>query len=384
MIDYEWYASFIAIYKHRSISLAAQARMMTQPAVSQHLAGLEARLGFKLFTRTTRKIEPTQNGKALYSYVAPLIEGLDKITKELDNSLAVDGDELDLVRIGTHHEFYTSFMAHDLIFYASRTAIYFDTADSLLDRLQHNQLDLIITSVQTPAPGVEYEALMDETFVMIAPVETVMPYDIGAGESSETLGIGEKHSVNEINNSNVADMQNESGQPGDDVREEWLVQQDWISYGEELPVIRRVWRKHFDKRPMIAPKYVIPDHHLILQAVALGTGFGIVPSYILDDAKNSLDGGLEELGVKIIFPEYSVQNTMYIAYKVNHKKLRGVRQVAQIITRDVGNKQKVQAKKKRPLVLMRAYVRRLDSMVADYGYEQYKQYRAKKKRKMQK
>lgn len=55
MVDFEWYRSFVSIYKHGSVSEAARTRMMTQPAMSQHLASLEAEVGEPLFTRAPRK-----------------------------------------------------------------------------------------------------------------------------------------------------------------------------------------------------------------------------------------------------------------------------------------------------------------------------------------
>ncbi|MEF3306445.1 LysR family transcriptional regulator, partial [Paenibacillus sp. GYB003] len=80
MVDFEWYRSFIAIYKHCSVSEAAKTRMMTQPAMSQHLASLEAEVGEPLFVRATRKMIPTERGKALYSQLAPMIESLEQTT----------------------------------------------------------------------------------------------------------------------------------------------------------------------------------------------------------------------------------------------------------------------------------------------------------------
>ncbi|WP_419178458.1 LysR family transcriptional regulator [Brevibacillus brevis] len=71
MVDFEWYRSFISIYKHSSVSEAARTRMMTQPATSQHLASLEAEVGEPLFTRAPRKMIPTERGKALYTQVVP-------------------------------------------------------------------------------------------------------------------------------------------------------------------------------------------------------------------------------------------------------------------------------------------------------------------------
>lgn len=63
MVNFEWYRSFIAIYKNNSVSQAAKIRIMTQPAMSQHLASLEAEVGEQLFTRASRKLVPTERGK---------------------------------------------------------------------------------------------------------------------------------------------------------------------------------------------------------------------------------------------------------------------------------------------------------------------------------
>ncbi len=51
MSDFEWFRSFVAIYRLGSVSMAAKYRMMTQPALSQHLANLEAEVGEPLFRR---------------------------------------------------------------------------------------------------------------------------------------------------------------------------------------------------------------------------------------------------------------------------------------------------------------------------------------------
>jgi DNA-binding transcriptional LysR family regulator len=53
---------------------------MTQPAMSQHLAGLEAEIGESLFTRTSRNMKPKEKGKELYTLLAPLIGSLEETT----------------------------------------------------------------------------------------------------------------------------------------------------------------------------------------------------------------------------------------------------------------------------------------------------------------
>ena len=51
--------SFVEVYRQGSVSKAARALGLTQPAVSGHIASLEAQIERKLFTRHTRGVLPT-------------------------------------------------------------------------------------------------------------------------------------------------------------------------------------------------------------------------------------------------------------------------------------------------------------------------------------
>lgn len=51
--------TFVEVYRQRSITAAARTLNLTQPAVSQHIAGLESTLGKPLFERQTHGVEPT-------------------------------------------------------------------------------------------------------------------------------------------------------------------------------------------------------------------------------------------------------------------------------------------------------------------------------------
>lgn len=51
--------TFIEVYRQRSITSAAKALHLTQPAVSQHISGLETAVGKPLFERQTQGVTPT-------------------------------------------------------------------------------------------------------------------------------------------------------------------------------------------------------------------------------------------------------------------------------------------------------------------------------------
>lgn len=78
-----------------SVSRAAEALFLSQPAVTLQLQALERDLGVALFERLGRRLSLTREGTALYELARPLVEGLDGLEGEFRNKLkGLDGDEL--------------------------------------------------------------------------------------------------------------------------------------------------------------------------------------------------------------------------------------------------------------------------------------------------
>ena len=62
-------AAFLAVARERSFTRAAAQLGVSQSALSQTIRGLEARLGLRLLTRTTRSVAPTVAGERLLETV---------------------------------------------------------------------------------------------------------------------------------------------------------------------------------------------------------------------------------------------------------------------------------------------------------------------------
>ncbi len=275
MIDFEWYRSFISIYKHRSVSAAAKARILTQPAMSQHLAALEAEIGEPLFIRAPRKMVPTDKGKELYTKIVPLIENLENTTLEMLHSSSSKG-LAPVIRIGSPAEYFTKRALTSIRGLNIRFLAQFGMAGTLLEKLEKDEVDLILTTQKSQHQGIEYRKLENEVFVATAPAD----YETDAKNAEEI--------------------------------EQWLINQKWLSYGLELPIIRRYWREHFSKRPDFQPCHVVPDLRSILEGVENGLGISILPTYLIEKS-------VQENRVKVMFPEHTAENTIYAAYKVDHK-----------------------------------------------------------------
>jgi DNA-binding transcriptional LysR family regulator len=76
---------FFAVARERSFTRAAAQLGMTQSALSHIIRSLEARMGVRLLTRTTRSVSPTEAGERLIQNVAPRL-------KEIDEEIAAVSD----------------------------------------------------------------------------------------------------------------------------------------------------------------------------------------------------------------------------------------------------------------------------------------------------
>src|SRR5215471_8948792 len=70
-------AALVAVGRERSFTKAAAKIGISQSALSQTIRQLEARLGVRLLTRTTRSVSPTEAGERLLHTVAPRFEEIE-------------------------------------------------------------------------------------------------------------------------------------------------------------------------------------------------------------------------------------------------------------------------------------------------------------------
>ncbi|MGX9966623.1 LysR family transcriptional regulator [Roseomonas sp. F4] len=69
--------AFRAVAQERSFTRAAAQIGVSPSALSQTLRGLEARLGLRLLTRTTRSVAPTEAGERLLRALGPAFDGIE-------------------------------------------------------------------------------------------------------------------------------------------------------------------------------------------------------------------------------------------------------------------------------------------------------------------
>lgn len=80
-------ATFVQVAEVRSFVQAANRLGLSPPAVSKAVAKLEEELKVKLLHRTTRSVSLTPEGERLYEGSKPLLDEMDALTEELQESL---------------------------------------------------------------------------------------------------------------------------------------------------------------------------------------------------------------------------------------------------------------------------------------------------------
>lgn len=96
--DYNLYKIFLTLYEQKSISKTASLLYVSQPAVSYNLKELENQLGYTLFYRNSKGIEPTMEANELYSYISTAFSIMKDGEEHLKNLSSLSTGT---IRIGT-------------------------------------------------------------------------------------------------------------------------------------------------------------------------------------------------------------------------------------------------------------------------------------------
>lgn len=96
MLDLWSLRILVAVAERGSFSAAAEELVLTQPAVSRQIAGLERRLGLPLFHRVARGVTPTTAGQTAVELARRVLQRLDAMEATMRALTDVDGGQLRL------------------------------------------------------------------------------------------------------------------------------------------------------------------------------------------------------------------------------------------------------------------------------------------------
>lgn len=164
--------AFCQIVRLGSVSRAAEALFISQPAVTLQLQALERELGVRLFERSGRRLIPTREGEVLYELARPAVEGLDNLIGAWREQVrGLDAGELQ-VAAGASTILHLLPPIVEAFRQASpevRISLHNVTGAGGLDLLRSDAVDLAVGSMLDVPGDLEYEPIYRFDSVLITP-----------------------------------------------------------------------------------------------------------------------------------------------------------------------------------------------------------------------
>lgn len=244
MVNLEWYRTFKSVYKNGNFSLAAKELFISQPAVSQQIAMLEAHVGYKLFNRKSKGVEPTQYAKLLNNLI---IEALDRLENVENGFRTKASDANRLISVGISKHLMSS-LGSVLLSKLDFIDFSFHENDMLFELIDSKKLDFAVVTKRY------------DTF------DTIQKK---VGEIKQII-IGS-------NNIDASELKSNIKNKDFTGIEHWLNEQKWFSHDARIPHIKLFWLHVFNKkRPSMVPNYIIPSEYEMLEMLSKNTGIAVV------------------------------------------------------------------------------------------------------------
>jgi DNA-binding transcriptional LysR family regulator len=163
--------AFVAVADLGSFRAASEGMHLTQPALSRRVDKLEQALGFRLFDRTTRKVELNAMGRSFLPRARHVLN-------ELDSALLGMTDLSDRLRgqvtVACVPSTVATFVADALRdfhrqFPRIRVRVIDESATDILLAVARSEADFGISYLGTHEPDLEFEPLFEEDFVLACP-----------------------------------------------------------------------------------------------------------------------------------------------------------------------------------------------------------------------
>lgn len=161
--------AFLAVAKSRHFRRAASQLHLTQPAVSRHIAELEAALGVRLFDRNTREVVPTEAGRYLQHAVERVLDELEGVLAHVHS----EGERRrGTVRVAAGPTPSAELMPHCIAACArdwpELTLLLLDRSQTqVLESVRNSEVDFGV-AIDPPESGeFEHETIMHDPFVLV-------------------------------------------------------------------------------------------------------------------------------------------------------------------------------------------------------------------------
>ena len=167
MVDQKYY-SLLKVAETNSITKAAAALSLTQPAVSQHILQLEKELDVQIFERSNSGLRITREGEIVLRYAKCMLS----LEENLRNDILDCRQNITTLRVGITHTAESNAIAETFARYAQihdgiKITLITDANANLYEMLHNYALDLAIVEGRISDPSLRY-MLLDTDCIVLA------------------------------------------------------------------------------------------------------------------------------------------------------------------------------------------------------------------------
>jgi DNA-binding transcriptional LysR family regulator len=176
-LNLDYLRTFLDVIELGSFSAAADRLSLTQPAVSLQIRQLEKRLGVRLIERIGRKAQPTGAGAELAAYASEIdalaLRAIEEVGRHATGAVG-------RVRIGTGATaciFLLPPVLRDLRrkFPALQITVSTGNTADIVKAVDENAIDVALVTLPAAGRMLEITPVLDDEFVVIAPVTMKLP-----------------------------------------------------------------------------------------------------------------------------------------------------------------------------------------------------------------
>lgn len=265
-INFELYKVFYYVANCNSITKAAQELYISQPAVSQSIKQLERQIGGKLFTRNSKGIRLTYEGKIVYQYVKEANILLNRAENKFKELQKTSSHQIVISASDTIEKYYLlkaikqfSLTYKDAIFKISNR-----TSEESINLLQKSKVDLIFVKGD----------IKGDMFIS-------KPYC----EYNDVFVMSKNYKLSKVEEMSIVN-----------ICENKIIAIDSASYS------RKELEKTFEQFGVPFKTYLdLGSYDLVLESVKVGLGIGILPDFMV---KEYIDNGeLVKIQIKEEIPK---------------------------------------------------------------------------------
>lgn len=161
--------NFLRIVELGSFTEAARACGLTQPALSQQIARLEAQLGCPVLERLGRRVRPTDAGERLRRQAERIVALVDGAIREVKDDGATG--TVSVAAIPTIAPYFLPGVLRRFREQcpSARIEVHEETTETLVRRCQHGEIDLGILALPVAVRHLELDPLFDEELLVVMP-----------------------------------------------------------------------------------------------------------------------------------------------------------------------------------------------------------------------